>query len=347
MAADARLAAARSHPAAAPFETQWVTAPEALERLAPEWSELLREAPDASPFQSPEWLLAWRRRFLAEGLRAIALRRGQRLAALAPFFVYRDAAGRRQLTLLGNGLSDRLDVVCAPQDRPAVAAALGAALRASAAWDVCDFRDLPEGSPLLAVDLGSVRRESLEPEEPCPELALPADPDAVGADLPRSRRTDLRRCARRLAETGEVSVTRAGAADLDEHLEALRRLHGARWRARGEAGVLAEDEVMAFHRQAAAALLARGWLRLQALRLDGRIIAAHYAMHRGARACSYLHAFDPAFAALGPGWLLMAESLRGAVREGVRVFDFLRGREPYKYAWGAKDRPQQRRRVWR
>ena len=36
-----------------------------------------------------------------------------------------------------------------------------------------------------------------------------------------------------------------------------------------------------------------------------------------------------------------------AVREGATRFDFLRGREPYKYDWGATDTPQLRRRVER
>jgi CelD/BcsL family acetyltransferase involved in cellulose biosynthesis len=34
-----------------------------------------------------------------------------------------------------------------------------------------------------------------------------------------------------------------------------------------------------------------------------------------------------------------------AVREGARAIDFLRGREDYKYRWGAKDRETVRRRV--
>jgi CelD/BcsL family acetyltransferase involved in cellulose biosynthesis len=30
--------------------------------------------------------------------------------------------------------------------------------------------------------------------------------------------------------------------------------------------------------------------------------------------------------------------MRCAVLEGAQTFDFLRGAEPYKYAWGARDR---------
>ena len=35
-------------------------------------------------------------------------------------------------------------------------------------------------------------------------------------------------------------------------------------------------------------------------------------------------------------------SPQDAIRAGIREFDFLRGNEPYKYLWGARDRYNQR-----
>jgi CelD/BcsL family acetyltransferase involved in cellulose biosynthesis len=321
---------------------------DALEALAPQWGELFAADPQASPFQSPDWLLAWRRAFLtAGGLWTLAVRRDGGLVGLAPFFIYADRpSGRRQLTLLGNGLSDRQGLLARPEARAAVAQAVARRLaERRSCWDTADFRDLPEGSPLLDLPL-PCRVERIEPEAPCPVLELPADPAAVLARLPRSRRTDLRRCARRLSEIAPLGFTRADPASLGEHLEAIVRLHGARREARGEPGKLADAAVVAFHAEAAAGLMRRGLLRLEALRLGGRIIAAHYGLRLGERGYSYLHAFDPEFAAFGPGWLMLASSLEAAARDGVRRFDFLRGREPYKYAWGAVDERQWRRRTW-
>lgn len=39
----------------------------------------------------------------------------------------------------------------------------------------------------------------------------------------------------------------------------------------------------------------------------------------------------------------MADAIEEAMREAARRFDLLRGREPYKYLWGATDRPTVRR----
>ena len=324
-----------------------ITSAAALEALAPAWGRLFRSRPDLSPFQSPAWLLAWARAFQPSQLWTLAVWEGEALAGLAPFFIYtRPQDGRRQLTLLGNGISDRLDLLAAPGREAAVGEAVFEHLRRSPVWDACDWRDLAPGSPLLAgrLDAGC---DEVEDEEPCPVRPLPDRPQAVIDTLPRKRRENLRRRSRRLAELGRVTFETADAASRAEALQALLRLHASRWAARGEEGVLAEDTVKGFHEDATRGLLAEGLLRLQVLRLDGRVIAAHYGLAWGGCAYSYIHGFEPELAACGPSALLIAEVMADAVREGATRFEFLRGREPYKYDWGAVDAPQFRRRVER
>jgi CelD/BcsL family acetyltransferase involved in cellulose biosynthesis len=319
-----------------------IVEPAALEALAGEWGELFAGCPDASPFQSPQWLLAWRRAFLAEGLWALAVRRAGRLVGLAPLYVWRDPDGGRQLTLLGNGVSDRLDLLARPEDMNAVAQAVFERIAASPSWDRCDFRDLPADSPLARLPLQATD-DLLEDEQPCPAVELPAQAEAVWELAPRKRRDDLRRCARRASESGELAFETAGPSRRAEFLAELAALHEARWRARGEPGVLADPAVLRFQDEATAALDRAGWLRLHRLRLGGRTVAVQYALQRGRTAYSYLTTFDAGFARLSPGMLLTAFTLEQAVREGARRFDFLRGREAYKYQWGASDRPQARR----
>ena len=318
-----------------------------LEALAPAWRQLLHSRADLSPFQSAAWLLAWTRAFRPSRLWSLAVWEGGALVGLAPFFVYtRPQDGRRQLTLLGNGISDRLDLLAEPGRETAVGAAVFEHLRRAEVWDACDWRDLAPGSVLLAGKLVAASDE-VQDEEPCPALALPHTPEAVVQTLPRKRRENLRRRSRRLAELGRVSFETADAASRADALQALLRLHGSRWAARGERGVLAEEAVRGFHEDATRGLLAEGLLRLQVLKLDGRVIAAHYGLGWGGCAYSYIHGFDPELAALGPSALLIAEVMADAVRHGATRFDFLRGREPYKYDWGAVDAPQHRRRVER
>jgi hypothetical protein len=269
------------------------------------------------------------------------LRDGARLAGLAPFYIHLTAAGRRQLTLLGNGISDRLDLVAHAEDRSAVGASVFDHLRRSDAWDSCDFRDLPDGSQLLAGSLPGAAHDLIEPEPPCPTLEL------GGAGLPESRRRDLARCGRRLNERGRVAYRTADRASRGADLAELFRLHGARWAQRGQGDGFADAAGRRFHHAASESLLAQGRLRLDLLTLDETPVAAHYGLRQGRRAYSYIHGHDPAFAACAPGRLLLARVLEDARRDGFAEFDFLRGQERYKYEWGARDRPQFRRRILR
>src|SRR5260370_21743891 len=85
-----------------------------LQRLEPEWRDLLRRAPDATPFQSPEWLLPWWSHFGGQEMFAVTVRDGERLEALAPLYVLRDDESDESLgMLLGTGNSDYLDAVVA------------------------------------------------------------------------------------------------------------------------------------------------------------------------------------------------------------------------------------------
>lgn len=321
---------------------------QALEALAPAWGALFEEAPAAKPFQSPAWLMSWLRVFAPEDVRVFAVFEGDALVGLAPFFIHRDAeTGARQLTLVGNGVSDHLDLLAAPARADEVAAALATWLGAGNGWDCLDFRDVPAGSPLLTVPL-PFGRQRTEPEEPCPALDLPADPDEVVPRLGRKLRHDIRQGGRRLAEAGELRFESArDEASRKAIFESLVELQTRRWAERGEAGIFSDPRENAFHDSATRALLETGMLRLSALTLAGRPIAAHYALMRGPCAYSYIHAFDPDHSGRHPGALLTAQVLEEAVREGATRFDFLRGGEAYKYRWGALDQPKHRRRAWR
>ena len=67
----------------------------------------------------------------------------------------------------------------------------------------------------------------------------------------------------------------------------------------------------------------------------------------GARAYYYIGGFDPSRARLSPGTIMIGHAIEEAIGAGARTFDFLRGREAYKYAWGAVDLPLYGRRLQR
>jgi CelD/BcsL family acetyltransferase involved in cellulose biosynthesis len=314
-----------------------VTSLDRLRELEPTLQDLFQRDLRATPFQSPDWLLSWVECFVADAtLCWLMVYAGERAVAALPLMIAQ-RGGQRRLHWVGEGISDRLDALVDPR---ADARALGQLRRAlgelCSEVDRIELDELPEERPGhgLWVGLDGTR---LEPGSVCPVLRL----DGVNAQgervLPDWLRRNLGQTERRLSALGRREWRSAGVSDGPERLETFMSLHTARWRARGQPGVLADPAVQAFHRAVAPRLLARGLLELDLLYLDDRPLAATYVLRRS-DSHLYLFGFDPALPRLSLGSLAVWRSIRRAASGGCRYYDFLRGCEPYKYAFGALNR---------
>lgn len=305
----------------------------AVAALEPAWRGLWRRSPSATPFQSPAWLLPWWRQFGTGHARVAVLWAGTgALAGVLPLYELPEAG---RVLPMGAGITDRHDALLAPDAPPGAAGVLLATALAGAALP-CDLPDLPDGAALLAAPAPPGWHDTRTEREGAPELA---------GDIPARQMRKLRMARHRADRAGGYAVARTCAATLAAHLAAFAALHAASWTARGETGVLVDPRVTAFHADAAPRLLAAGALDLRVLTLDGRPAAAVHALRAPGRLMFYLGGWDPARAYESPGTLLMGAMIEEARAEGA-VIDFLRGREAYKYAWGAQDRPAFTRTLW-
>lgn len=322
LSADIRIVAARSGAA--------------LEALAAPWAALWRRVPQATPFQHPAWLIPWWRAFAHGDLWVLALYRRVRLVGVLPL----SREGDRLLPL-GVGVTDMLDALV-EEDVP-FAAVLAAIPGLTGCPDI-EFPALAPWSLLLRTTPPPGWSEEGGVTDVCPVLPMPPCAGSLGAVLPAGQVRNLRHTTRRAQRAGAVVVEAATPHTAGGMLEDLFRLHAARWSERGETGVLADPAVQAFHRMAVPALAEAGLLRMHRLRIGGRLAAVHYGLGDGRRAYYYLGGFDPELAPLGPGVLAVGHAIAEALREGAAEFHFLRGREPYKYRWGAVDQPSVTRR---
>jgi CelD/BcsL family acetyltransferase involved in cellulose biosynthesis len=313
-----------------------------LESLRADWLALWKRSSTSTPFQAPDWLIPWWKHFGVGQLYVLAVTEEQRLVGLAPLFV----ANARTLTLLGTSHSDYLDILVDDRVCNDAAVAIFSHLCANRrTWNECDFQNLRHTSPLLTMKSCEGLREQLQEQNFCPVTLLPATEQRFLDSLSHRLRQNLDYYRRRLSTLGEVVIERAGEYNFAELFDAFVKLHEARWRMNSMPGVLCDGKVESFHREAATGFLASGALRLYALRINGRIIASLYGFHHAARTYYYLGGFDPEFKQYSPGTVLVAHAITTAIREGAREFDFLRGREDYKYRWGAVDRTIYRKRL--
>lgn len=309
-----------------------------LAALRDHWRALCDACPNATPFQRPEWLLAWIRQFGPTEPWILAAWAKDRLVGLAPLFIY-SRGSQRVLALLGAGVSDFLDVCVAPGlEREVIAALLDLLTARHDRWDVCELDQIrPTISPLTRVQLPTGWSTRELARCPCPSLSLPASVDALDRHVPIRHLRRFRQYQRRAEQLGELRLEPATVATCAPLLDAAIRLHQARWHERGEQGAFADPRTRALHHEAAAAFAARDGLALYALHLDDRIIACIYGFEDEQSIYYYLGGFDLDLASLSPGVLVVGMVIEAAIRRGRRRFEFLRGGEAYKYWWGAED----------
>ena len=295
-----------------------------LDATLADWSRLA----DASGnlFSTWEWADAWWRH-LGGGrpLHLVACRDASgATAAILPLYLAR-ARPARILRFVGHGPADRLAPPCAPDDRPRAADALQRALADGIGdWHVAVADRLP-GEEGWAAALGRTPLRT----EPSPVLAAGGmDWEAFLASRSRNFRDQVRRRERKLGRAHELSyrLTRDGA-ELERDFDTLVRLHHARW---GEGSSSFAGPRKQLHRDFAAAALARGWLRLWTLELDGRPAAAWLGYRFGGAEWYYQAGRDPSLEREAVGFVLMAHTVRAALDDGVSEYRLLLGGEAYK-----------------
>jgi CelD/BcsL family acetyltransferase involved in cellulose biosynthesis len=320
-----------------------------LQSFRPDWLQLWSRCTDATPFQSPSWLIPWWNEFGgAFALRATTVWKSGELIGLLPLMRKKCAPDEGKLSLMGKGVSDYLDGLFAPYDRRRIAeAALCHALAGSRGWDICEIQELRPDSPLFECAIPEGLESETSNQSVCPYLDVPEHrPDGIQFEyLPAAIRRRLKRYGGRIGSSGEVEA--ANCENLDRLMDSLFSLHQSRWHCRGENGVFADPAVVRFHRAAAREMLEIGALRLYRLVVGSNVAASFYGFRCGAATFGYLQGFEVKMAQLSAGTVLLGHAIERAACEGSRRFDFLRGTEAYKYAWGAQNAFTYRRKIFR
>jgi CelD/BcsL family acetyltransferase involved in cellulose biosynthesis len=96
--------------------------------------------------------------------------------------------------------------------------------------------------------------------------------------------------------------------------------------------------VEAFHRDATQLLAERGRLRLYTMKVGGRAVASVYGLVHGGSFIYFQSGYDPEWRNRSVGLVLVGETFKDAIAEGLTEYDFLRGTETYKSDWVTKQR---------
>lgn len=314
---------------------------------ASEWNRLAGEV----PFRQAQWCATWWQHYQNNHRQSWVLtvrNDAGELVGLVPWFIEHSPLRGRVVQFLGAGevCSDYLGIVARDEQQSAVAEAVAAWLAHDAAgrWDLLHLDGVAAddvGMQTLTAQLEqrghTVDRRTLYHTW---VLDLPTDWDAYVRSLSRSRRERVRQWVRNYFDCGRaVPRLIETSADLEHYWPIFCALHQDRRQSLGEEGCFASSEFTSFHHDIMQQLLAQGALRLHFVEYDGAPITVEYSITSGDTVYFYQSGFDPDYAEHSPGRLNLISSIRLAIEQGYRKFDFLRGDEPYKKSWRAAPRP--------
>jgi CelD/BcsL family acetyltransferase involved in cellulose biosynthesis len=292
-----------------------------------DWARLASGATNI--FATPEWNELWWRHYgRGRQLRLALYRCGDLVDAIAPLFLWTERP-LRVLRLLGHGHGDRLGPIC-EDGSPAAARGLRAAL-AAVPHDVF-VADWLAGDR----DWGRALGGRVLRTTGYPVLAFGGRSwEELLADTSARFRKNVRHSRNRLERRHAVRFRSADAETLDRDLDAVFRLHRARFGRHSGCHFCGSYEP--FQREFAALALERGWLRLLLLELDGTAVAAEFGFLFRDAYFAYQGGRDPTWDRESVGFVLEVETLRRTLEEGAAEFRYLGGEESYKYRFPIED----------
>jgi CelD/BcsL family acetyltransferase involved in cellulose biosynthesis len=304
------------------------------------WESILEEVPHRNPFLTPLWTEVWLRHFgHALDPRLLLFREeGGGITGIG-HFLESSEKGKRGLCLLGSrDVWDYRDLAIRPGREEEVFRSLAALMRGES-FTFAELNSISQNSSTAEVFPrvmeASGFRVSREVEETVLNSCLPASWEDFLEALNGKDRHELRRKLRRIEKEGSCEWTNeADLSTLDEKMSLFLDLHR---RSRRDKSEFMNAGMEAYFRDLACELLKMGWLDLSFLRFQGKEIAAFFSFEYAGIKFVYNSGYDPDSSWYSPGIVLSAYCIRGAIARGMRGFNFLRGREEYKYHLGAKE----------
>lgn len=318
--------------------------PAAFDELRAAWNGLVRHSVTNTVFLTYEWQTVWWEHLGEGDLFLIAVRsKDGTLVGIAPLFRGEDSAGRRVMEFVGCfDVSDYLDVIAHRDHVHQVCEAVMDTLAGSAIqWDVLSLCNIPEASPTRTLLADLARQQgydvTLEVEDVCPVVTLPASWDEYLAALSGKDRREVRRKIRKAGRTARVDWQLMHTPEeISAHLDTFFDLHQ---KSHPDKAEFMDEQMQSFFRAMSSVLAEPGWLELVLLRFNDIPVAATIGFDYNNEILLYNSGYEPEgyYASLSPGWIVTAFHIENAIQRGRSRYDFLRGDEDYKYRFGGKD----------
>ncbi len=309
--------------------------------LEKDWNFLLERSSFLQPFFTPAWYKVWCRHFgNPPQVKLFSIREeNDQILGLGIFKEENRQGERRKISLLGSrDVWDYRDfIISAGREKEFFEKFTN--FFAESPWEILELKGISEFSPTYKILPHIMETKGLgiskEVEEVSLYIDLPNSWDGFLANLKAKERHELRRKIRRLQSAGDfkVEVFREWLSPTEE-IEKFFALHRQSSKNKAE---FMTPQMEGFFRDLAREFHQEGWLDLSFLKIKGKEVAAFFSFNFQDTYYLYNSGYDPDYGKLSPGIVLAAYSIQEAIKKGKKRFNFLRGREDYKYRLGGQE----------
>ncbi len=328
---------------------------ETFTELKPRWDTVYDKDPEAQFFLSWTWLSTWLEDDDDHWF-ILAARSDKDPSDYVAFFplrlgtrMRRDGGFYNEISMAGLKYSAYTGFICIPEHLTSVIAAFARHLKRSH-WSRFKLECLCASEERLHLllqhfpskkfkikDLADISKRNTVDNLVCPAVRLPSDWHRYLASLSSNTQQETKRFLRMVDESDEYSIRVAGPDSIDEELSILLDFWKASWKPRKDVSL---KTILQGNFSMLKNCFDSGALYLPVLRHNGRPLAA---------LASFI---DPVKRSLlffiggrdaecngstPPSFLLHAYSIRHAIDNGFKTYEFQRGNETYKYLFKPRE----------
>jgi len=312
--------------------------PEDFIKLKRPWQNLLEKSVVSTPFQTIEFQQGWWAHFGVGELRLICVYDENDLVGIASMYVDPEDVLR---WVGGEDIADYHDVIVSEKNASVVRKVVIDWLSGpqSEDWRSADLVNVPEwsGSVSHLQELSLAQGWKVETRigTVCPQLVLPDNFVSYLAVLDGKQRREIRRKLRRADAEGASAVFVTNPSN--QYLEIQEFITLMESSGKDKAAFL-DSKMRNPYINILQSMQDSGLLQLCFLRLGDHNLASYAYFSMGDTLYLYNSGYDVSqYAALSPGWVLLAKLFDYAIKTGHKRFDFMRGNEDYKYKFGGED----------
>ena len=319
---------------------------QALEAYRADWNRLFAQTPDASFFQTFDWIeLYWHYFGDEQELRVLVVHVAEQVVGIVPLCVRTQWHKLGRIRTLGYPLEGWGNSFGPLGSEPGVTMALAMNHLAHTPrdWDRLQLDWVTDTAASRDNTARCLSMVGLPAESTCSNtsslIEFPADWNTYLASRPAKTRQELRRLVRRADQQPLVQYIRYRPASQVEGggeprwdlFEMCLQVAEQSWQSGSTDGnTLCHDRYREFYRATHAAAARLGMLDLNLLLVEGKPVAFNYNYHTNGQVTGLRMGYDPDSPINGMGLTLLALSMRDSCQRGDVLYDLGFGNQPFK-----------------